>query len=108
MAMPFEVGKLLLQVQWVPKDEVYENLAREAALQGQAARRAPVTRGKSRGSDPFRDDAAIDDEDDEDDFDSQDMAPELEEWRRASDANHIDSEEDDEDEEVSLRTCAGI
>lgn len=103
MAMPFEVGKLLLQVQWVPKDEVYENLAREAALQGQAGRRAPAARGKSRGSDPFRDDAAIDDEDDEDDFDSQDMAPELEEWRRASDANHIDSDQEDEDEEVSLR-----
>ncbi|PWN23953.1 mitochondrial carrier [Microstroma glucosiphilum] len=99
MAMPFEVGKLLLQVQWVPKDEVYENLAREAALQGQSGRRLPAARGKSRSSDPFRDEAAIDDEDDEDDFDSQDMAPELEEWRRASDANHLDSDQEDEDEE---------
>ncbi|EST06475.1 Mitochondrial substrate/solute carrier [Kalmanozyma brasiliensis GHG001] len=32
LAMPFEVGKLLLQVQWVPRDDVWLSITQQAAL----------------------------------------------------------------------------
>lgn len=37
LAMPFEVGKLLLQVQWVPRDDVWLHITQQAAV---AQRRA--------------------------------------------------------------------
>lgn len=95
MAMPFEVGKLLLQVQWVPKDEVWNSFSVAADAEASSQpRRAPKAKVSE---DAFQEDDRQEDEGDED------MAPEAQEWRRASDENHYDDSEEDRDieDEVS-------
>ncbi|UZJ54432.1 hypothetical protein CBS101457_003752 [Exobasidium rhododendri] len=50
LAMPFEVGKLLLQVQWVPKDEVwiaFGEMEREDEMKQRESSRRPVQAQRS-------------------------------------------------------------
>lgn len=115
ISMPFEVGKMLLQVQWVPKDDVWNNFAKSIAeTQGHQARRPIASRRKSNRQDdrdPFLDH--------DDTADAQeDLSPEAQEWRRESDRHHAaddlsdhssygdtdtnsDSDQDDEDDDSS-------
>ncbi|GAK62118.1 mitochondrial carrier [Moesziomyces antarcticus] len=84
LAMPFEVGKLLLQVQWVPRDDVWLQVTQQAAL----AQRRPAI--KPQAADPareLRDEAQVDDWE-------QEVAPEANEWDRDSDIHDEDMEDD--------------
>ncbi|PWN30596.1 mitochondrial carrier [Jaminaea rosea] len=95
VAMPFEVAKLLLQVQWVPKDEVWNSFVASIAqdLPQPALKRAPGSRLRQQES-----------EEDEEDEEDLDMAPEAQEWRREpryhddEDGEDSDLSGDDEDE----------
>lgn len=100
VAMPFEVAKLLLQVQWVPKDEVWNSFVASIAQDLPKASKAPARRSLRQESD-----------EDEEDDDDLDMAPEAQEWRREPRFHDEDfADEDDEDsmtdEEVSCRQAA--
>lgn len=99
IAMPFEVGKLLLQVQWVPKDDVWRVFVAKMAgesptsvihprrvLPLNAATNTPGQRPKRLHNT------------DQDDGDEEDMAPEAQEWRRAARYDPEASEDEDEND----------
>lgn len=101
--MPFEVGKLLLQVQWVPRDEVWNNFVNSMASSSSSRTKRRLQRGAHRESQSEEDE-------DIDSNGEEDMAPEAQEWRRARrfeeqadyDAEGQTGEDDDEErEEVS-------
>lgn len=101
--MPFEVGKLLLQVQWVPRDEVWNNFVNSMANSSSSRTKRRLQRGAHRESQSEEDE----------DFDSngeEDMAPEAQEWRRArrfeeqadyDEEGQTGEDDDEEREEVS-------
>ncbi|PWN92530.1 mitochondrial carrier [Acaromyces ingoldii] len=94
LAMPFEVGKLLLQVQWVPRDDVWvafgessgagagavAGMAREDEMQPLRRRRGRGQYGE--GDEEEDEDGGYDDDDDDD------VPPEAEEWREERDEEH--------------------
>ena len=82
IAMPFEVGKLLLQVQWVPRDDVWLSITQQAAL----AQRRSITKPSQA-----RSQSETQVEEKEESWD-QDLAPEANEW---------DEEATAQDEEVA-------
>lgn len=105
LAMPFEVGKLLLQIQWVPTDQVWNQHAQVIRSRAVAARRAKLMKQKEerrerrlRRANQVKEgklgiqelDIEEEDEDEEDseqeqdEFDQQqrhELAPEAEEWQ---------------------------
>ncbi|KAN0061808.1 hypothetical protein ACQY0O_005801 [Thecaphora frezii] len=87
LAMPFEVGKLLLQVQWVPRDEVWveitqaaaaKKLAEQREMQAKARNEAPEQHGQEQD----RDEQAAE----KDVWGGEDFAPEAEEWQEERNA----------------------
>lgn len=106
VAMPFEVGKLLLQVQWVPKDEVWSSFVTAmAAESSQAAARRRTARSQLAR---HENSSHAPDVDEDADLDDGEMAPEAQEWRRASrydgddDAQNTENEDEDgEDDDLS-------
>jgi fusion and transport protein UGO1 len=99
LAMPFEVGKLLLQIQWVPKDEVWiafgemerademKQLRSSRAIRSEATRRAhaeeqqAIGRNEWNEGDEDGDEGSVqsekDDWEEEDDDDEQDSRPDF-------------------------------
>lgn len=105
ISMPFEVGKMLLQVQWVPKDEVWNNYAQSFAstsdVGGAASRPSRLQQRSGSAHDPFLDQSGGGDDgrDLGDSASTEDLSPEAQEWRRESDRHHADDEDDDDDDE---------
>lgn len=93
LAMPFEVGKLLLQIQWVPKDEVwiaFGEMEREDEMKQMAGRRPQRVGGRQR---PIGRNEWNEGEENDEDLDSAPLDPgrsEREDW--------LDDDEDDEEE----------
>ncbi|CAO1619397.1 unnamed protein product [Parajaminaea phylloscopi] len=103
IAMPFEVGKLLLQVQWVPKDDVWRSFVTAmAAESSSAASRRANTRGAANPTGSRLQRETSDIEEDEGEDEDEEMAPEAQEWRRAARPDEAASdEEEDEEEDLS-------
>ncbi|SPC63824.1 related to UGO1 - outer membrane component of the mitochondrial fusion machinery [Ustilago sp. UG-2017b] len=91
LAMPFEVGKLLLQVQWVPRDDVWLQLTQQAAL----AQRRTIT--KPQQTRPPRE---IQDSEEPEAWE-QEVAPEANEWDDEATAQDAEAEEEMIDAEIS-------
>ena len=72
LAMPFEVGKLLLQVQWVPRDDVWLSLTQQAALAQRRTLTTTARQTKAPLHPPTEDIPA--------DGWEQEVAPEANEW----------------------------
>ncbi|PWY98797.1 mitochondrial carrier [Testicularia cyperi] len=99
LAMPFEVGKLLLQVQWVPRDDIWLQVTQQAA---QSAAR-PQTRKRtaaSRREAGIAEDGKTDQLDREGDGWTQDVSPEAAEWDDEINAQEEDDEADEEEEDA--------
>ncbi|SPO20217.1 related to UGO1 - outer membrane component of the mitochondrial fusion machinery [Ustilago trichophora] len=91
LAMPFEVGKLLLQVQWVPRDDVWLSITQQAAL---AQRR---TIAKPRQAQAQREPQG----DQEPEAWEQDVAPEANEWDEEANAQEGEAEDDLMEDDLS-------
>lgn len=85
LAMPFEVGKLLLQVQWVPRDDVWISITQQATL---AQRRTVTTTRQPKAARPQSQD------EESPDAWEQEVAPEANEWDEEANA-HQDELEDE-------------
>ncbi|TKY90767.1 hypothetical protein EX895_000765 [Sporisorium graminicola] len=83
LAMPFEVGKLLLQVQWVPRDDVWISITQQAAL---AQRRAVTVKPKAPRPQSHEEEGP--------DAWEQEVSPEANEWDEEANA-HQDELEDE-------------
>lgn len=91
LAMPFEVGKLLLQVQWVPRDDVWLQLTQQAAL----AQRRSITKPQQ----PRAPREAQNEEEPE--AWEQEVAPEANEWDDEANAQDEEAEEEMIDADIS-------
>lgn len=91
LAMPFEVGKLLLQVQWVPKDDVWLQVTRQADL---TQRQSSAKLQRSR---------TLHEQDNDEGVESweQEIAPEANEWDDEANAQNDEMEEDMMEAEIS-------
>lgn len=87
LAMPFEVGKLLLQVQWVPRDDVWLSLTQQAAL---AERRTISTTTRQLKAPPHQSQAEETTEAWE-----QEVSPEAIEWDDEASAHQEEEHQDD-------------
>lgn len=106
VAMPFEVAKLLLQIQWVPRDQVWADYAAAAAKDARSAR-AGAARSRAANEARLQQQqqgttmgASITEWDD----DAEDVAPETEEW--LDEENHRRDFGAEEDEVSRLRRAA--
>ncbi|CAO1630207.1 unnamed protein product [Sympodiomycopsis kandeliae] len=111
ISMPFEVGKMLLQVQWVPKDEVWKSFADSYAdmerQQLQQQQRSLQTKSrKSQSQDPFLDN------DNGHGQEEEFISPEAQEWRRQSRRQDSDEDgefsEEDEDGQASSSSHSDV
>ncbi|SPO21133.1 related to UGO1 - outer membrane component of the mitochondrial fusion machinery [Ustilago trichophora] len=84
LAMPFEVGKLLLQVQWVPRDDVWLSITQQAAL----AQRRTIT--KQQHTQALREPQG----DGEPEAWEQEVAPEADEWDEEANVQEGEVEDD--------------
>lgn len=87
LAMPFEVGKLLLQVQWVPRDDVWLSLTQQAAL----SQRRTITSSTRQAKAPPQQSQA----EEVTEAWEQEVAPEATEWDDEANAQQEDELEDD-------------
>lgn len=93
LAMPFEVGKLLLQVQWVPRDDVWLRITQQAALDSQ--QRAALTQRRATSSKQQQPPPQGGHADDEPEAWEQDVAPEAGGWEEEREVQNDDSADDD-------------
>ncbi|SJX60587.1 related to UGO1-outer membrane component of the mitochondrial fusion machinery [Sporisorium reilianum f. sp. reilianum] len=87
LAMPFEVGKLLLQVQWVPRDDVWISITQQAAL----AQRRTITTTTARQPKVPRPQSQ--EEEDQEAWE-QEVAPEANEWDEEANAQQDELEDE--------------
>ncbi|SNX81870.1 related to UGO1 - outer membrane component of the mitochondrial fusion machinery [Melanopsichium pennsylvanicum] len=90
LAMPFEVGKLLLQVQWVPRDDVWLSITQQAAL---AHRRTIAKPQQAQAAREIQ-------EGEEEEAWEQEVSPEANEWDE--EANALEGEIEDDLLEADL------
>ncbi|EPQ28522.1 uncharacterized protein PFL1_03825 [Pseudozyma flocculosa PF-1] len=108
LAMPFEVGKLLLQVQWVPRDDVWVQITQTAAATKMIEQREMQERMRRQAHEAGTHGADQGDDDDDDNaperdvWAGDDVSPEAEEWQEERDAqNHYGGSGYMDDEELS-------
>ncbi|PWN41892.1 mitochondrial carrier [Ceraceosorus guamensis] len=77
VAMPFEVGKLLLQIQWVPKDDVWTAYVQAANADAAEAKRILLASARARKAAAEGRSAGLQHSEWDDD---DEVAPETEEW----------------------------
>lgn len=112
LAMPFEVGKLLLQIQWVPKDEVWiafgemeqedemEQMDRRGGSRGRRAR----VRGTTEGARPIGRNEWNEGEDEDEDSLDDIAESQRQEWQDdEGDDDALDELSDEEEAEAYFR-----
>ncbi|KAJ9476638.1 Mitochondrial fusion and transport protein UGO1 [Pseudozyma hubeiensis] len=87
LAMPFEVGKLLLQVQWVPRDDVWLSLTQQAAL----AQRRTIATSTRQSKQPAHQSQA----EEATEAWEQEVSPEAGEWDDETNPQQEDDLQDD-------------
>ncbi|PWN53544.1 mitochondrial carrier [Violaceomyces palustris] len=114
LAMPFEVGKLLLQIQWVPTDQVWMSVTRDAKSIQEALESAEKVEEKTEvceDEDEGEGETGKQDTGDpvNPDWQTSDIPPEAEEWqdqrssRSRSDFGDLDELSDEEEAEAYFR-----